>query len=113
MGIRFDELTPCSPWQAPQLSAMNAPFCLFPDATSSSVAPVHATRVGVRNGGWGSPAGPVSAVIPIARQIAFQTSSGGPLCWYRLRTTKPKTKATPTSTAVDHQPMLAQGLSTQ
>ena len=78
--MRLDGLTPCSPWQAPQLSATNAPFCALPDAICRSVARVQAIRVGVRRGGCGSLAGPLSAVMPIARQIAFQVSSVGPFC---------------------------------
>lgn len=109
--MRVDGLTPRSPWQARQLSATKAPLCSLPDATRASVAPVQAIRVGVRSGGCGSPAGPLSAVKPIARQIALQVSSVGPFSWYRPRTTKPRTKKVPTIAAADHQPIRGQGLS--
>lgn len=44
-------LTPSAPWQAVQFSAMKAPCSALPAAILSSVAPVQATKVGVRSGG--------------------------------------------------------------
>src|SRR3984893_10816928 len=80
VGIRLDELTPDSPWQAAQFNAMNAPCCALPAAIWSSVLLVQAICVGVRKGGFGSAAGPLSAVMPRLRQIASQISSVGAFC---------------------------------
>ena len=77
----------------------------------TAVTGVQATRVGVRSGGCGAAAGPLSKVMPIARQIAFQVSGVGPSSWYRASTTNPSTIETLTSAAVNHQPIRGQGLS--
>jgi hypothetical protein len=50
VGKRGEALT-CSPWQATQVGATEAPFFALPDAIFERVAAVQAMRVGVRSGG--------------------------------------------------------------